>query len=156
MTVTTSGASSVVQCELPETPRFHAVVATVIGAILEWFDFGAYAFLATIIARHFFPTGDEVVVLMSTFAAYGVGFVARLLGAVFFGCLGDNRCRRLALLISMRIMGIGTLLSGSRRRTPPSGCLRRYCLSLGASCKDLRPEVRLAMRWRSYRNAGAG
>ena len=116
MTVTTSGASSVVQCELPETPRFHAVVATVIGNILEWFDFAAYAFFATIIARHFFPTGDEVAALMSTFAAYGVGFVARPLGAVFFGRLGDKRGRRLALLISMPIMGIGTLLVGL---TPP-------------------------------------
>jgi MFS transporter, MHS family, proline/betaine transporter len=116
MTVTTSGASSVVQRDSFETPRFHSVVATIFGNILEWFDFAAYAFFATIIARHFFPAGDEVAALMSTFAAFGVGFIARPLGAVFFGRLGDKRGRRLALLISMPIMGIGTLLVGL---TPP-------------------------------------
>lgn len=131
MTVMTSGASSVVERERIETPRFHSVLATVFGNILEWFDFAAYAFFATIIARHFFPTGDEVAALMSTFAAYGVGFIARPLGAVFFGRLGDKRGRRLALLISMPVMGIGTLLVGL---TPPYsaiGLLAPILLVLG-------------------------
>jgi MHS family proline/betaine transporter-like MFS transporter len=84
----------------------------VFGNILEWFDFAAYAFFATVIAKHFFPAGDDLAGLMSTFAAYGVGFVARPLGAVVFGRLGDRRGRKLALLISMPIMGLGTLLVG--------------------------------------------
>ena len=98
--------------ERREAPRFRAVAATVVGNVLEWFDFAAYAFFATVIARHFFPAGDDVAALMSALAAYGVGFVARPLGAIVFGRLGDRRGRKVALLISMPTMGFGTLLVG--------------------------------------------
>lgn len=93
--------------------RSRAVVATIIGNVLEWFDFAAYAFFAAIIADHFFPAGNDVLKLMGTFAAFGVGFVARPLGAFFFGRLGDQRGRKWALLISMPLMGVGTLLVGA-------------------------------------------
>lgn len=106
----------VVRRARPDARRLHAVAATIFGNVLEWFDFAAYAFFASLIARHYFPAGDELAALMSAFAAYGVGFVARPLGALFFGRLGDRRGRRLALLISMPIMGFGTLLVGL---TPP-------------------------------------
>ncbi|WP_306223826.1 MFS transporter [Bosea beijingensis] len=49
---------------------------------------------------------------MSTLVAFGIGFVARPLGAVFFGRLGDSRGRKLSLLIAMPMMGLGTLLMG--------------------------------------------
>ena len=87
----------------------RAAIATVVGNSLEWFDFATYAFLATIIAKYFFPAGDPSLALLSTYAAFGLGFVARPLGALFFGRLGDRRGRRLALLIAMPLMGLGTL-----------------------------------------------
>jgi MHS family proline/betaine transporter-like MFS transporter len=92
--------------------RRRAAVSIVVGNALEWFDFATYAFLATIIAKNFFPAGDETTALLSTFAAFGIGFVARPIGAIFFGWLGDTRGRKLALLIAMPLMGFGTLLMG--------------------------------------------
>lgn len=94
------------------TPRTHAVVGTVIGNSLEWFDFAAYAFLAAVIGRHFFPPGDDSLTLLSSFAVFGVGFIARPLGAVIFGRLGDTRGRKLALLIAVPLMGLGTMIVG--------------------------------------------
>jgi len=95
-----------------ESPRLRAVTATIFGNSLEWFDFAAYAFFATTISAHFFPPGNDLAQLMSTFAAFGIGFVARPLGALFFGRFGDEQGRKLALLVSMPLMGLGTLLIG--------------------------------------------
>jgi MHS family proline/betaine transporter-like MFS transporter len=90
----------------------RAVTAAVIGNVLEWYDFAVYAFVATILARKFFPPGDEVTALLSTFLAYGLGFVARPVGGIVIGRLGDLRGRRLALLLTMSLMAAGTVMIG--------------------------------------------
>src|SRR5271166_142317 len=131
MTLSTGSDANVVGLELSDRTRYYAVAATVFGNILEWFDFAAYAFFAAVIAKHFFPPGDEMVSLMSAFAAYGVGFVARPLGAIVFGRLGDLRGRRLALLISMPIMGLGTLLVGLTPSYAAIGALAPIILVVG-------------------------
>ena len=104
------------ECALEETeaasPRLRAVAATIFGNSLEWFDFAAYAFFAATISAHFFPPGNDLVQLMNTFGAFGLGLIARPLGAVFFGRFGDEQGRKLALLVSMPLMGLGTLLIG--------------------------------------------
>jgi MFS transporter, MHS family, proline/betaine transporter len=89
-----------------------AVIAAVIGNVLEWYDFAVYAFVATIIARKFFPQTDEVTALLSTFLAYGLGFVARPLGGIIIGRLGDTRGRRAALMLTIFMMAAGTVLIG--------------------------------------------
>jgi MFS transporter, MHS family, proline/betaine transporter len=90
----------------------QAVAAAVIGNVLEWYDFGLYAFVAIYISRNFFPQGDEVTALLSTFLAYGLGFVARPLGAIVIGRIGDTRGRKAALLLTILLMAIGTVLIG--------------------------------------------
>ena len=89
-----------------------AVSAAVVGNVLEWYDFAVYAFVATIIAKKFFPAQDEVTALLSTFLAYGLGFVARPLGGIVIGRLGDTRGRKTALLITIFLMAAGTVLIG--------------------------------------------
>jgi MHS family proline/betaine transporter-like MFS transporter len=89
-----------------------AVTAAVIGNVLEWYDFAVYAFVAAIIARKFFPQTDEVTALLSTFLAYGLGFVARPLGGIVIGRLGDSRGRKTALLLTIFLMAVGTVLIG--------------------------------------------
>jgi MHS family proline/betaine transporter-like MFS transporter len=89
-----------------------AVTAAVIGNVLEWYDFAVYAFVATIIAKKFFPAQDEVTALLSTFLAYGLGFVARPLGGIVIGRLGDTRGRKVALLLTIFLMAAGTVLIG--------------------------------------------
>ncbi len=90
----------------------RAVTAAVFGNVLEWYDFAVYAFLATIIARKFFPPGDEVAALLSAFMAYGLGFLARPLGAIVIGRMGDVSGRKNALLLTIFLMALGTVMIG--------------------------------------------
>ncbi|HEV8261133.1 MAG TPA: MFS transporter [Burkholderiales bacterium] len=96
--------------ERRETRR--AVTAAVVGNVLEWYDFAIYAYMATVIARKFFPSGNEVSALLSTFAAFGVGFVLRPLGGILIGRLGDLKGRKTALLLTIALMAAGTVLIG--------------------------------------------
>jgi MHS family proline/betaine transporter-like MFS transporter len=89
--------------------RRQAIGAAVIGNILEWYDFSVYAFVATIIAKRFFPAGDEIAALLSTFAAFGIGFLARPLGGIVIGRLADRRGRKRALILTIFMMAAGTV-----------------------------------------------
>jgi MHS family proline/betaine transporter-like MFS transporter len=86
----------------------RAIAAAVVGNVLEWYDFAVYGYLATIIARRFFPAGDELTGLLSAFAAFGVGFVVRPLGGILIGRLADRRGRKAALVLTIVLMALGT------------------------------------------------
>ncbi|KMO19071.1 MFS transporter [Methylobacterium platani] len=86
-----------------------AISAACIGNMLEWYDFGVYAFLAGAISAAFFPSGDPTASLLATFAAYGVGFLARPLGGAVIGRLGDRRGRKVALVLTLLMMALGTI-----------------------------------------------
>jgi MFS family permease len=90
----------------------RAVSAAVVGNVLEWYDFAVYGYLATIIAKNFFPPGDEVAALLATFAAFGVGFLVRPLGGIVIGRIGDTRGRKVALILTILLMAVGTVLIG--------------------------------------------
>jgi MFS transporter, MHS family, proline/betaine transporter len=92
------------------TDKSHiAIWAASIGNLLEWFDFGVYAYLATLIAAKFFPSNDPTASLLATFAAYGVGFLARPMGGIIIGRLGDTRGRKAALVLTIFMMALGTV-----------------------------------------------
>ena len=90
----------------------RAILAAVVGNVLEWYDFAVYAYMATIIAKQFFPARDEITSLLSTFAAFGVGFVVRPLGGIVIGRLGDVRGRKAALVLTIVLMAAGTVMIG--------------------------------------------
>jgi MFS family permease len=69
------------------------VLAGAAGNFVEWFDFTLYGFSAAVIAATFFPADQASAALLGTFAIYGVAFVARPLGAVVFGRIGDRAHR---------------------------------------------------------------
>jgi len=97
----------------PANPRSRVVVASLIGTTIEFYDFYVYATAAVLVFPHlFFPTGDETVALLSSFAVFGAAMVARPLGAVFFGHLGDKRGRKVTLVGALLTMGIATFLIG--------------------------------------------
>lgn len=89
--------------------RRRQLMAASIGNVLEYYDFVVYAFLAAILAKKFFPNESEVAGLLASFAAFGVGFLARPLGGAIIGRIGDKRGRRVALLITIFGMAIGTV-----------------------------------------------
>jgi MHS family proline/betaine transporter-like MFS transporter len=96
----------------PSSPARRAILAAVIGNVLEWYDFAVYAYMATIIAKQFFPAQDEISSLLSAFAAFGVGFVVRPLGGIVIGRLGDVRGRKAALILTIVLMAAGTVMIG--------------------------------------------
>jgi MHS family proline/betaine transporter-like MFS transporter len=86
-----------------------ALWAAAIGNLLEWYDFGVYAYLTSLIATKFFPSSDPNASLLAAFAAYGVGFLARPLGGIVIGRLGDTRGRKTALVLTIFLMAFGTV-----------------------------------------------
>jgi metabolite-proton symporter len=97
----------------PVNPRSRVVVASLIGTTIEFYDFYVYATAAVLVFPHlFFPTGDETTALLSSFAVFGAAMVARPLGAVFFGHLGDKRGRKVTLVGALLTMGIATFFIG--------------------------------------------
>ena len=94
------------------TRHGRAVAAAVAGNAIEWFDFSVYAFLATTIGHHFFPSKEPGVSLLAAFAVFGVGFVVRPLGGILIGRIGDQRGRKFTLIFSMLLMTAATVLIG--------------------------------------------
>jgi MHS family proline/betaine transporter-like MFS transporter len=86
----------------------RAITAAGIGNVLEYYDFGIYGFLATVIARKFFPGSDSTAALLATFAAFGVGFLARPVGGIVLGRLGDIAGRKSTLVLTIVLMAVGT------------------------------------------------
>jgi MFS transporter, MHS family, proline/betaine transporter len=84
------------------------LMAAMIGNVFEYYDFLVYAFLAATLARKFFHD-SHLAGLLATFAAFGVGFLARPVGGALVGRLADKRGRRAALLITIFGMAIGTV-----------------------------------------------
>ncbi|WP_454712332.1 MFS transporter [Cupriavidus nantongensis] len=92
--------------------RRRAIIATVIGNGLEWFDFTVYSFFAVIIARLFFPTGNDLSSLLLAVATFGVGFFMRPVGGIVLGVYADRVGRKAALSLTILLMALGTTLIG--------------------------------------------
>src|SRR5437660_4019253 len=104
--------STTAPVEIRATEYRRAITAGVIGNVLEWYDFGVYGYLVPTISALFFPGGDPVVSLLSTFAVFGVGFVMRPVGSILFGIYGDKHGRRKALSAVIFVMAIATFAMG--------------------------------------------
>ncbi|KZL00980.1 Proline/betaine transporter [Pseudovibrio sp. Ad5] len=89
------------------TPR--SIIAATSGNVLEWYDFTVYSFLTATIATQFFPLENRVASLLSAFAVLAVGYAARPIGSVIFGHIGDRVGRKTAMMISVLLMGGGSL-----------------------------------------------
>lgn len=87
----------------------RGVLATISGNLLEWYDFTAYGFLAPTLAGLFFPSSDPTAALLASFATLAVGYAARPLGSVVFGHVGDRFGRKPAMVVSVALMGAGSL-----------------------------------------------
>lgn len=95
-----------------ERSAAKAIFATTLGNGLEFFDLVLYAFFSTFIARAYFPSDDPLVSLMSAFAVFGVGYLARPLGALLIGHYADKRGRKPAMMLSFLLMAFSTLAIG--------------------------------------------
>ena len=82
------------------------------GHLIECFDNTLYGFFAVMLAPIYFPPGSAQVSLLGSYGAFAAGFLARPLGAIFFGLLGDKQGRRKPLLWSMACVGFPTMAIG--------------------------------------------
>lgn len=84
-----------------------------IGSALEYYDFFIYATAASLIfPQIFFPKGDPKIAIVASLATYGVGYVARPIGAFFLGHWGDTHGRKQVLILCMFLMGFSTIAVG--------------------------------------------
>ena len=94
-------------------PHSRVIFASLVGTTVEFYDFYVYATAAVLVFPHlFFPSGNETTALLASFAVFGAAMVARPLGAVFFGHLGDRHGRKATLVGALFTMGIATFLIG--------------------------------------------
>ncbi|MBB3665574.1 MHS family proline/betaine transporter-like MFS transporter [Prauserella sediminis] len=96
----------------PTAPPRRVATAGLLGTFIEFYDYTLYAFLVVYLAPQFFPADDPATGILATLGVFGAGYVARPLGAVFFGWLGDRHGRRFALLTTITGMGGATTLMG--------------------------------------------
>jgi MHS family metabolite:H+ symporter-like MFS transporter len=90
-----------------------AAVSGWLGTAMEFMDFQLYSLAAAIVFNKiFFPDVSPAIGLIAAMATYGVGYVARLAGAIFFGRMGDRIGRRKVLFITIALMGASTTLIG--------------------------------------------
>lgn len=93
--------------------RGKVLSASMVGTTIEFFDFYAYATASSLVfPALFFPNQTSTTQLLSSFAIFGVAFVARPVGSIIFGHFGDRVGRKKTLIASLLIMGIGTFLIG--------------------------------------------
>ncbi len=113
--------------------RVFAIVAASSGNLVEWFDFYIYAFCAIYFAPAFFPKSDPTAQLLNTAGIFAAGFLMRPIGGWMFGRIADQRGRKTALVTSVTLMCLGSLMIA---------CLPTYA-SIGAAAPVLLLLARL-------------
>ncbi|HBX14956.1 MFS transporter [Leclercia adecarboxylata] len=90
------------------------VIASVLGNALEWYDFFLYGTAAALVfGPLFFPVGgDPMQGTLLAFSGFAVGFLARPLGGIVFGHIGDRYSRKMTLIMTLTLMGATTFIIG--------------------------------------------
>lgn len=105
----------------------------------EWYEWYAYSFLAVYFAGQVFPqgAGNSLVPLLSTFAAFAVGFFMRPVGGLLMGAIADRRGRRTALTLTILLMGGGSLLVALTPTYGATGLLAPFVLVIARLVQGL-------------------
>jgi MFS family permease len=91
----------------------RAVIASTVGTTIEWYDFLLYSIVTGLaFGKLFFPESDPLMGVLQAFAVYTVGFIARPIGAAFFGHFGDRIGRKGALIATLLTTGLATFAVG--------------------------------------------
>ena len=105
-----------VAAQTPEVSKSElrtVVISSLVGTTVEWYDFFLYGTAAGLVfPKLFFPSADPAVGTLLAFATFAAGFVARPVGGLIFGHIGDRVGRKKTLVATMLIMGVATFLIG--------------------------------------------
>jgi metabolite-proton symporter len=84
-----------------------------VGTSIEWYDFFIFGTASALVfGRLFFPTFSALAGTLAAFASFAVGFVARPVGGLVFGHIGDRRGRKTTLVLTLTMMGLATFAMG--------------------------------------------
>lgn len=92
--------------------RLRSILAGSAGNLIEWYDFYVYSFFSLYFAKAFFPAADPTAQLLNTALIFALGFIIRPVGGWLMGVYADRHGRRAALLVSVLVMGAGSLAIG--------------------------------------------
>ena len=84
------------------------VAAVAIGNAVEFYDFIVYTTFAVMIGKTFFPSDNAFSSLILSVSTFGIGFIARPLGAILIGTYADKAGRKPAMILTMLLMAVGT------------------------------------------------
>lgn len=106
-------AATVESRDTPAGKPRRAALAGWVGSALEYYDFFIYGTAAALVFQEiFFPAADPVTGTLLSLATFGLGYVARPLGALFLGHVGDRLGRKKVLVATLLLMGVSTFLVG--------------------------------------------
>ncbi len=108
----------------------RAVVAAVTGTLIEWYDYALYGAAAGLVIGPLFFADVGPGATLAAFATFAVGFIARPVGGAVIGHIGDRHGRRLAMLITVLMMGIATVGIGLLPTSAAVGVLAPVLLVL--------------------------
>ncbi|MCL8011491.1 MFS transporter [Streptomyces sp. AS02] len=88
----------------------RVAVASLIGTVIEYYDFAVYGTAAALVlGPAFFPSGNATLSTLAAFLTVAAAFVARPVGVMVFGAIGDRAGRKRALFLSLVLMGVATV-----------------------------------------------
>lgn len=138
-----------------------AVVSSVIGTSIEWYDFFLYGTAAAIVfPAVFFPKSSAYSGTLDSFATYAIGFAARPVGAAIFGHWGDRLGRKATLIVTLLMMGIASALVGALPGTATIGVAAPILLVVLRVLQGIAVggewsgSVLLSMEWGKQRRRG--
>jgi MHS family proline/betaine transporter-like MFS transporter len=93
--------------------RRRVVIATVVGNGLEFFDFTVFSFFVVIIGKQYFPNQSSFNQTLLTLGIFGAGYLIRPLGGIVLGAMADHQGRKAAMMWTLSLMALGTLMVGA-------------------------------------------
>ncbi|GAA3572041.1 MFS transporter [Kribbella ginsengisoli] len=117
----------------------RSLVAGTVGNFVEWYEFGAYGFFATVIAANFFSSTStsDAESLIKTYASFALAFFFRPIGAAVFGRVGDRIGRRPTLILVLLLMTGSTTLIGVLPTYATVGAAAPWLLTLVRALQGL-------------------
>ncbi|MBV6759053.1 MFS transporter [Rhodococcus opacus] len=96
----------------PKQSPVKVIRAAIVGTLVEYYDFGIFGYMATIMASLFFVSESDTAALLKTFATFAIAFFLRVPGGIFFGHIGDKYGRKSALSWTILLMVAATAAIG--------------------------------------------